>query len=91
MRSGRPGLRLKVLDTQRLYLDSSGSSPKWGYRLLVSPLLHRLTDTEALQGYSLHLAVELALLLAALSPPDKHKSKFPDIEIHSLGLKKDYL
>ena len=69
------GCRLEVLDCGRVYIHSAGSSPRWGFRLLLTPLLQRLTDAEALRGCNLHLAAELSLLLAACTPKHKHSGK----------------
>lgn len=72
---GPTGCRLEVLDCGRVYIHFTGSSPRWGFRLLLTPLLQRLTDTQALRGCNLHLAAELSLLLAACTPKHKHAGK----------------
>ena len=59
-----------------MWVQSSGSSPRWGFRLLLAPLLQRLTDREALGGFNLHLAAELTLLLAASLPQSKDQRDY---------------
>ncbi|EPR64766.1 hypothetical protein TGGT1_462961 [Toxoplasma gondii GT1] len=84
--------RILVLDAPKVWVKFTASSSsfssssasafvaeKWGYRILFLPLVHSLSDENAIQRQSPQLAAELSLLTALAASPAEQTTLLPPL------------